>query len=215
MTNVAYPLDSLGFSGTAYISDPKRWAVVLRLSDGVHEDLWRVAYPTDPEVPAEDVLAPDEVQARLGEVLAQISGPIPVVYSNTYRVHQRVASVFHRGRCALAGDAAHINNPIGGFGLNGGVHDAVSLAQALDEALQKPGNHATLERYGRQRRVVAVEYVQAQSIRNKRQIEEADESARAAQAIELRAISCDPQRSLAYLLDTSMLSSIRRAAEIA
>ncbi len=215
VTNVAYPLESLGFCGTAYISDPKRWAVVLKLSDGIHKDLWRVAYPTDPEVPSEDVLAPEEVQARLKEVLPQISGDIPVVYSNTYRVHQRVASVFHRGRCALAGDAAHINNPIGGFGLNGGVHDAVNLAQALDEALQQPGNHAPLERYGRQRRAVAVEYVQAQSIRNKRQIEEADDAARAARAVELRAISSDPQRSLAYLLDTSMLSSVRRAAEIA
>src|SRR5690606_20214230 len=106
---------------------------------------------------------------------------------NTYRVHQRVAASFRQGRCLLAGDAAHINNPIGGFGLNGGVHDAFALAQALTEVLgARDTDTAPLDRYARRRRYVAVEHVQAQSIRNKRQIEEKDPQARASQSRELR-----------------------------
>ena len=215
VTNIVYPLEGLGFSGTAYVSDPENWAVVIKLADGVHKDLWRVAMPADPDLPVEEVLAPEAVQRRLMDVLPGGTN-YPVVYSNTYRVHQRVAERFRERRCLLAGDAAHINNPLGGFGLNGGIHDAFNLAEALVQTLRDPaGSDAPLDRYARQRRYVAVEHVQAQSIRNKRQIEEKDPEQRLNQASELRAIASDRSRAHSYLMDTSMLTSIRRAAQIA
>ena len=215
VTNIVYPLEELGFSGTAYISDPENWAVVIKLADGHHKDLWRVAMPADPDLPIDEVLAPDAVQRRLTQVLPA-GRNYPLVYSNTYRVHQRVAARFRDGRCLLAGDAAHINNPLGGFGLNGGIHDAFSLAEGLAAVLRDAGgSDVPLDRYARQRRYVAVEHVQAQSIRNKRQIEEKDPEQRLSQASELRAIAGDQGRAHRYLMDTSMLTSIRRAAEIA
>lgn len=214
VTNVTQPLEGLGFSGAAYISDPDRWAAVLKLSDERYTNLWRVAMPADPELPDSEVLAPEAVQKRLHEVLPH-EGPFDVVYSSTYRVHQRVASRFRHERVFLAGDAAHINNPLGGFGLNGGVHDAFNLAQRLLNVLRQGDPESALDVYERQRRYVAVEHVQAQSIRNKKQMEERDPARRAEQAASMRQTAADPSRAKQYLMETSMLNSVRRAAEIA
>jgi 3-(3-hydroxy-phenyl)propionate hydroxylase len=117
------------------------------------------------------------------------------------------------GRVLLAGDAAHINNPLGGFGLNGGVHDAINLAEKLLHALQG-GREDVLDVYDRQRRYVAVEHVQAQSIRNKRQMEERDPAQRIENDRAMRQTAADPVRARSYLMETSMLNSVRRAAEI-
>ncbi|WP_114970977.1 FAD-dependent oxidoreductase [Rhodoferax ferrireducens] len=214
VTNVTQPLEGLGFSGAAYVTDPERWAVVLKLSDDKYANLWRIAMPADPDLPDPEVLAPEAVQKRLHEFLPG-EGQFDVVYSSTYRVHQRVASRFRHGRVFLAGDAAHINNPLGGFGLNGGVHDAFNLAQRLLSVVRQSGPESALDVYERQRRYVAVEHVQAQSIRNKKQMEERDPARRAEQALSLRQTAADPDRAKQYLMDTSMLNSVQRAAEIA
>ena len=54
-----------------------------------------------------------------------------IAHTTLYKVHQRVAKTFRLGRAFLVGDAAHINNPLGGMGMNGGIHDAVNLAARL------------------------------------------------------------------------------------
>lgn len=213
VTNVAQPLEAAGFSGAAYVTDPERWAVVLKLADAQHRDLWRIAMPADADLSDQTALAPQAVQQRLAEIVPQ-AGPFELVYSNVYRVHQRVAAQFRKGRVLLAGDAAHINNPLGGFGLNGGLHDAFNLAERLGRVAQG-GDQAELDLYERQRRYVAVEYVQAQSIRNKRQMQERDPERLAQQKAQIRSTAADPELARRYLLDTSMISSVRRAAEIA
>ena len=79
-------------------------------------------------------LAPERVEARLQKFFPK-SGRYPVEYVNVYGVSQRVAATFRRGRVLLAGDSAHVNNPIGGMGMNGGIHDAVNLADKLARVL--------------------------------------------------------------------------------
>ena len=74
----------------------------------------------------------------------------------------------------LAGDAAHVNNPIGGMGLNGGIQDAVNLAGKLIEVLLDGQSDRLLDLYDLQRRTVAIEFVQEQSIANKKRLEESD-----------------------------------------
>ncbi|MDB5872852.1 MAG: FAD-dependent oxidoreductase [Ramlibacter sp.] len=213
VTNVTQPLEACGFSGAAYVGDPDQWAVVLKLSDHRYQDLWRVAMAADPDLPDDQLLGPAAVQARLQQIMPG-HGPFDVVYSNTYRVHQRVAQQFRKGCLLLAGDAAHINNPLGGFGLNGGVHDAFNLSRRLVEVIRQGGAEDGLDLYGRQRHYVAVEHVQAQSIRNKKQMEERDPVRRAEQAALLRATASDKERARQYLMETSMINSVRRAAEI-
>src|SRR6202035_2475308 len=87
-------------------------------------------------------------------------------YKSIYRVHQRVAKTFRDGRVLLAGDAAHLNNPLGGFGLNSGIHDAINLAEKLGRVWRREADASLLDLYVRQRRSATVEQVQALSIRN-------------------------------------------------
>ncbi len=213
VTNVADPLEELGYTGTAYVADPDAWAVVLKLYDDSMDNLWRIAMPAATDVADEILLAPDNVQARLREVLGTDKA-FSLAYSGTYRVHQRVADNFVKGRVLLAGDAAHINNPIGGFGLNGGIHDAFNLAHKLADVWLNITGTDVLERYSRQRRTVAMEIVQKNSIRNKKLMEERDPDVRRRNQDDLHEISLDPAKSRAFLLESSMISSIRRAEQI-
>ena len=212
VTNVDEDLVSEGFAETSYVADPDKWAVILRLADPRVGNLWRIAMPSDPDLPEEEVMEEGYAQAMLREVLG-CDRSFRLIYQSTYRVHQRVASTFRKGRVLLAGDAAHINNPIGGFGLNGGVHDAINLADKLG-AVCAGADDGLLDLYDRQRRHVAVENVQRQSIRNKKLMQERDPGVRRRNIDELRSVVRDPERARAYLRDSSMISSVAQAAAI-
>jgi 3-(3-hydroxy-phenyl)propionate hydroxylase len=129
-------------------------------------------------------------------------------------VHQRVAKTFRKGRILLAGDAAHINNPLGGMGLNGGIHDAVNLAGKLARVWHGQAGAELLDRYDRQRRGVTIEHVQRQTISNKENLEAKDPRAQQAFRERMAEAASDPAKAHAYLLGVSMINSLRRAAEI-
>jgi 3-(3-hydroxy-phenyl)propionate hydroxylase len=137
------------------------------------------------------------------------------VHRNLYVTHQRVAARFRHGRVMLAGDAAHVNNPIGGMGLNGGIQDAVNLCDKIVRVLLGGESERLLDLYDRQRRTVAVEFVQEQSIANKKRLEAADPEQRRRNLDELKAIAADPARARQFLLRTTMIESQRRAERIA
>src|SRR5262249_58168810 len=128
-----------------------------------------------------------------------------VIHRNLYSVHQRVASCYRDGRLLLAGDAAHINNPLGGMGMNFGFHDAFNLADKLSSIMLDGVADATLDRYDRQRRTVAQEYLQRQTIENKRNIEQKDPREREKFYAELRAIAADRAKLRAYLQRVAMI----------
>jgi 3-(3-hydroxy-phenyl)propionate hydroxylase len=132
-----------------------------------------------------------------------------IAHTTLYKVHQRVAQTFRRGRAFLAGDAAHINNPLGGMGMNGGIHDAVNLTTRLADVWHG-GAESDLDRYDRQRRLVTLEYIEQQSIQNKRNLESSGSEFRE----RLAHIAADPRRTYDYLLRVSMIASLRRAEEL-
>lgn len=192
-----------------YVSDPQEWCVLLRVPT-----LWRVLFPTSPEESDEAVMTDESIEARMQGLLAQ-PAPYRIVHRTLYKVHQRIATKFRSGRVFLAGDAAHINNPLGGMGMNGGVQDAFNLSSKLIAVLRDGADAALLDRYERQRRTVAIEYVNADTQRNKKMIEERDPLVRKRNHDELRAIAADPVATRAYLRKTSMLDAIARAQSIA
>ena len=102
-----------------YISDPEEWCVILRT-----DKVWRVLFPTSPDDPDDKLLGDTHIQERLQHLYGRNEN-YRVRHRTLYRVHQRVAETYFRNRVALAGDAAHINNPLGGMGMNGGLHDRV------------------------------------------------------------------------------------------
>ena len=214
VTNIALDLETLGFARTNYVSHPDRWAVVLKLSDADGQNLWRVTFPTDPTVPDATVLDEAAIQRRLAEIIPG-ADPFPLRYAGLYRVHQRVAESFRTGRVLLAGDAAHINNPLGGFGLNSGIHDAVNLAGKLAAVWHGNAGPELLDRYDRQRRHANVAHVQASSIRNKRILDERDSTRRREAHDELRRIARDPVLAKQHLMNASMINSVREAEGIA
>ncbi|WP_342131209.1 FAD-dependent oxidoreductase [Hydrogenophaga sp. OTU3427] len=191
-----------------YVSDPDEWCVLLRVPT-----LWRVLFPTRPEETDESVMTDTSIEQRLQQLQPRHQ-PYKVVHRTLYKVHQRIAQRFRHGRVLLAGDAAHINNPLGGMGMNGGVQDAFNLCEKLIQVIQLGANDALLDRYERQRRTVAIEYVNADTQRNKKLIEERDPIVRGRTHDELRAIAADPKAMRAYLHKTSMFDALARAASI-
>jgi 3-(3-hydroxy-phenyl)propionate hydroxylase len=192
----------------SYISDPEEWFVLLRT-----RTLWRVLLPTDPEESEERIMDPALIEARLQAVHPNPAG-YALGHRTIYRVHERVADEYVHGRVFLAGDAAHINNPLGGMGMNGGIHDAFNLAEKLT-LVWKGADPALMGRYGRQRRKVALDVVQAQALRNRQILNQREPAVRAAHHDELRATVADPARHRAYLLRSSMIQSLRDLEEVA
>jgi 3-(3-hydroxy-phenyl)propionate hydroxylase len=203
-----------GYSLRNYIADPDEWTNLFKVAGEGTGPLWRAVFPTTPGETDEQVLNEDAVQGRLQKFFPK-AGPYPVVHRNLYNVHQRVAASFRKGRAFLAGDAAHVNNPIGGLGLNCGIHVAVELAALLAPVCRGEAPAATLDRYDRVRRPINVEFVQQQTIANKKRLEEKDSAAREASFETLRKTAADPAAHRAFLLRTSLIESVKKAKTIA
>jgi 3-(3-hydroxy-phenyl)propionate hydroxylase len=203
-----------GYCYRSYFADPGAWYNCFKVSGDGPPGLWRTVFPTAPAETDAEVLSEAGVQARLNKFFPAPL-PYPVVHRNLYVTHQRVAASFRHGRVLLAGDAAHVNNPIGGMGLNGGIQDAANLADKLARILMGGYPERLLDLYDRQRRTVAVEFVQEQSIANKKRLEAADPGERERNLDGLRAIAADPARARAFLLRSAMIDSQRRADSIA
>jgi 3-(3-hydroxy-phenyl)propionate hydroxylase len=200
-----------GYCYRSYFADPGAWCNCFKVSADGPPGLWRTVFPVGSEQSESDIMSDAGVQARIQSFFPS-PRPYEVVHRNLYVTHQRVAETFRKGRVLLAGDAAHVNNPIGGMGLNGGIQDAANLADKLAQVMLEAAPDELLDLYSHQRRTVAIEFVQEQSIANKKRLEARDPEARRRNLGELRDIAADPARARQFLLRTSMLASQKRAA---
>lgn len=199
-----------GYCYRSYFAEPGAWCNCFKVSADGPPGLWRTVFPTEPSATDDVLLSDAGTQERLQRFFPS-DRPYEIVHRNLYVTHQRVAATFRKGRVLLAGDAAHVNNPIGGMGLNGGIQDAVSLSEKLIGVLLEGQPDQILDLYNLQRRTVAVEFVQEQSIANKRRLEESDPATRQKNLDELGRIADDPERARQFLLRTAMIASQRRA----
>jgi 3-(3-hydroxy-phenyl)propionate hydroxylase len=204
---------SSGYCYRSYFADPDEWCNCFKVSADGPPGLWRTVYPTDPALSEEELMSDAAVQARMQKFFPN-DKPYEIVHRNLYVTHQRVAETFRKGRVLLAGDSAHINNPIGGMGLNGGIQDAANLAEKLAQVILDRAPEALLDLYSLQRKTVATEFVQQQSIENKKRLEAKDAETRKRNLDELRSIAADPARAKQFLLRTSMIASQRRIASM-
>ena len=200
-----------GYSYRSYFADPGAWCNCFKVSADGPPGLWRTVFPVGSEQSESDIMSDAGVQARIQSFFPS-PRPYEIVHRNLYVTHQRVAETFRKGRVLLAGDAAHVNNPIGGMGLNGGIQDAANLADKLARVMLEGAPDELLDLYSQQRRTIAIEFVQEQSIANKKRLEARDPEARRRNLGELREIAADPARARQFLLRTSMLASQKRAA---
>ncbi len=190
-----------------YIADPIEWLVLLRVPD-----LWRVLVPAPEGSDRAQLLSDESLQDVLHRVVRR-SESYSIAHRSLYHVHQRVAKNFRHGRVILAGDAAHINNPLGGMGMNGGIQDAFNLVEKLAK-IWAGASDGLLDQYDRQRRTVAVEAVQQHTHRNQQLISERNPAIRLKALDELRRIAGDKAAAREYMLRSSMIASMRHAAAI-
>ncbi len=193
-----------------YVSDPEEWLVLLRTPS-----VWRVLIPTDPKIEDDALFLSDRwIQDRLHH-MAPHDRDYEISHRTIYRVHQRVARTWHRGRVLLAGDAAHLNNPLGGMGMNGGIHDAWTLTDKLIQVHRGGDAAALLAQYDRQRRTICTKFVQEHTINNKRLMESKDPDVQKKRQAEFMRDASDPALARKFLLRTSMIQSLRDEAAIA
>jgi 3-(3-hydroxy-phenyl)propionate hydroxylase len=203
-----------GYCTRNYFSDPDEWLNLFKVKGPGEPGIWRGIFPTRIDETDEEALSDEGVQRRLQKFLPK-SGDYPIAYHALYKVHQRVAATFNQGRVLLAGDSAHVNNPIGGMGMNGGIHDAVNLAGKLSAMRDGTVGPEALDRYTRQRRKAQVDFVQAQSMANKKSLSEKDPVARQQHLDHLRRTASDLALHKKFLYRSSLIDSLREAEAVA
>ncbi len=210
VVSTPFPFDDHfdGLAPVSYFADPDEWFFLLRVPG-----LWRAMFPTRPEESDDEVLSDASVERRLQRV-HPAEQPYAVRHRTLYPVHQRVAARYRKGRAFLAGDAAHINNPLGGMGMNGGIHDGYNLAERLVRVWRGEAPESELDGYERQRRPIALEYANVHSTRNKLNLESRDAARQQEFRRTMRETAADPNRSYDYLLRISMIASLRQAAKL-
>ena len=208
--STTYPVEQHfdGLSNVNYIADQEAWVLLLRTPD-----YWRILVPA-PKNLTDEYLLSDEFKDH---VLRDVTGTKRTITSEhrvIYRIHQRVARHYRVGRVLLAGDAAHLNNPLGGFGMNSGIHDAWNLCDKLDRILNLGGDPSLLDLYEKQRQTVTRDFIQTQSIKNKRRMEQDDEEWLREDREEIRRICSDDERRRKYLLGQALFASLADADQI-
>ena len=207
-----FDLAPLGYADNAYISDPVQWIAFFKMPDVKPPGLWRMTVPVDESLSDEAVLTPEYGNQVMKRALnGKLQKDIPILHQSIYRVHQRVAKQFRHHRVLLAGDSAHVNNPLGGFGLNSGIHDAINLTEKLSKVINENANLEILNLYERQRKSVNLQYVQELSVKNKKQLEEKDPNIRQERFAFLRKMNSNDVLRREYLLNSSMINSIQTA----
>ena len=197
-----------GMGHVCYIAHPTQWCALIHAPD-----YWRFLFPIPMETTKEEAFDDDFLEGRL-QHLAPHQERYAIQLRTLYGVNQRVAETYRLGRILLAGDSAHVNNPLGGMGMNGGIHDGVNLADKLVRMYGGGETEELLNLYDRQRRPIAIEYVQAQTMRNKKNLEETDPNVRRQRQDELRDVVNNVEKSRELLLQTSMINGLERSEAI-
>ncbi|MDC0222768.1 FAD-dependent monooxygenase [Gammaproteobacteria bacterium] len=191
-----------------YVSDPEEWFVLLKAPSA-----WRILVPVPQILDDKAIKSNDYVSDIFTRVLNSCD-PIETIHRTIYRVHQRVVNKMRYGRIMLAGDSAHLNNPLGGFGMNGGLHDAWNLAEKLDGIINHKKDEDLLNLYDRQRRTVMNDFIQKQTIRNKKMIEETGDANYSSEWMRMRNLHENENERRDYMLRQSMTQSLINEAAI-
>jgi|TARA_B110000438_G_scaffold93499_1_gene92978 3-(3-hydroxy-phenyl)propionate hydroxylase len=191
-----------------YVSDPKDWFVLLKAPSA-----WRILVPIENNMKDADIVSNKNIHSVFQRVLGE-SKKVETIHRTIYRVHQRVVDKMTHQRILLIGDSAHLNNPLGGLGMNSGLHDAWNLSQKLGLIINHKHSKDLLGQFDRQRRAVMNDFIQRQTIKNKKMIEESGETNFQSQWDEMRIIQADKTKRKEYMLEQSMTNSLQREKDI-
>jgi 3-(3-hydroxy-phenyl)propionate hydroxylase len=213
IVGTSYDFAQVGYAYRNYVSDPVEWCNLFKISWKGPPGIYRLVAPVTTDELADPTKIPEVCQRKLQHFYPR-SEHYDIVLHDAYVVNQRVAKTFRHDRVILAGDAAHLNSPIGAMGMNSGLHDAFNLAQNLLRVLDG-ADESALDLYVRQRRHVAVTHVQAATIANKKNMEQRDPETRKKYRDDMRRAAEDPVLAKKFLMRTSLIDSLRDAATVA
>jgi 3-(3-hydroxy-phenyl)propionate hydroxylase len=196
-----------------YVMDPTEWCAVFKVPGDEDQGIWRTLFPTQGHEKDEDLLSDAGVTRRISGLRSDMDHN-DILHRNLYAVNQRVADRFRIERIFLAGDAAHLNNPLGGLGLNTGIHDCMNIAKKIGDVWFGRAKDDVFERYHRQRHQLATEFLQSVTIENKKRIEEKDPEIIRQNQLLLRENAEDPAKAKAWLMRSSLLDSVRKEETI-
>ncbi|KAH7109042.1 hypothetical protein EDB81DRAFT_895408 [Dactylonectria macrodidyma] len=152
--NILYDLDKYGWKGGNFVVHPADWAVVVKRGKGPQ---WRIAtsiaFVEGPDgEPITDKTVLPIIKERVARLLPGNTDEVIYLQAAPYTIHQRCVPQYRVKNTVLAGDAAHLNNPVGGLGLTTGILDAAHLAQALLKVLIENASDTVLDEYAKARR---------------------------------------------------------------
>ncbi|MFF3505528.1 FAD-dependent oxidoreductase [Streptomyces sp. NPDC003247] len=151
-TNIHYDFAAHGLPSANWRIDGELGAIIARID---RTGLWRYTFRESADLPVEGL--EERIHKHFERGL--FGGDYELVQFAPYRMHQRCADDFRHGRILLAGDAAHITNPVGGLGLTGGLLDAFVLYEALAATVRGLTSDAVLDEYAAKRRTVWTDIV--------------------------------------------------------
>ncbi|KAH7344393.1 FAD binding domain protein [Pyrenochaeta sp. MPI-SDFR-AT-0127] len=175
-TNVTLKNEALAPTGSHLVVHPVKWGVVIPLEEARlgEKSLWRYAIAVDSKDtrPDEELMTDENIIASYDYLMAG-SRPIQckIEARAVYHIHQRLASTLRRGRVLLAGDAAHLCNPLGAMGLTSGILDSEALSDALIMVINEGCSDQVLTLYSDLRRQVFGLFVDPMSTQNKYRIQ--------------------------------------------
>ncbi len=195
-------IDNLAYVN--YVSDPKEWMVLLRVPS-----VWRILVPAKEDQPDEWLRSEEKKNQVFRDLIGRED--VETEHRTIYRVHQRVAKRFDHGRVGLVGDSAHLNNPLGGFGMNSGIHDAWCLCDKIKANLDKGHDDARFEAFDAERRPVTHRFIQAQTMQNKKLLEHSPEENHSLRLQEMKTTRDDPESRRAFLRRQAMYTSLEES----
>jgi len=213
LTSVHDFAESDGYINRNYVMDPTEWCAVFKVPGDEDQGIWRTLFPTHGHEKDEDLLSDAGVTQRIKGLRPALDHN-DILHRNLYAVNQRVADRFRIERIFLAGDAAHLNNPLGGLGLNTGIHDCMNITKKIGDVWFGRAKDDVFERYHRQRHQLATEFLQSVTIENKKRIEEKDPEVIKQNQQVLRENAEDPAKAKTWLMRSSLLDSVRKEKTI-
>ena len=170
--------------------------------------IWRCSLYPDTNETVDEATQPNSIKEKLTRIVPKQTDH-KILEVRPYKIHQRILDRYDHGRVVFVGDAAHLNSPSGGMGMNGGIHDGWNLSGKLKDILMDHQPLTKLSLYSEQRQKIAEKEILKNADKNRSRMQERDKDFRASELQRLKEIANDPKRARDFLLRSSMIKALR------